>query len=452
MKQQPMFAKFNKAVNDFVGLDINVKKFIKEQYEKIKVTFNDRMINDNVSLKKLSDFSYGTLIDFDNEINIDVAAISYFPRSGFKFANFIEELYNAFKYLPSDFKIEQTEGYIRLQTEINKVQINFRIILLVLKEQNKILKTYYTNRNGITQEDIAVNVTDDFTKANKLSSGILFSMKKLIKYVLKDDFDYSYNLDMIIMRWFYELVGRKIQTHLEQSIYVAEKRILNFDIEKFMKRNNLAVWIRKQINYKEIINYILSKMFKENTYYFPQFHFEAEEFFDQISRYSLNTNANFELPIDYFSDIKIFDLENFSHITVIQKHINNENGYSKISFDHSRANDEKFMVTPVMVSGIANFAMYKKWFSNKASMLFNELDKNLKSEISSTKQREGMEALNLIAHKWLSSYKTKIEYIKIYFDNKYPLHNHPEPHDLINLLIQTVDKLSEDDWLFEHDN
>ncbi|QHX36585.1 hypothetical protein [Spiroplasma sp. BIUS-1] len=444
MKLNKDIWKFNNAIKILTAED-------KELSLKINSYFNDLrelFLGEGIHLKKVGDFSYNSFRKVNKIFNLDLCAVKYVSNSKIKFSElqeFILEASKKYKGLP---EIHTDKNYINLVFNFKNTKINFRIIPVIAKEVEGEM-VCKVNRNGIVQEDLVLNLTSDFKKANKLSSGLLVSLKRIINYIMNGEFNYTYDIDFLLLRWFYEYTSKTLDEYILEK-YI--KRETDLDVKEFMKINNFRKWIKRTVSFYDLVSFIFLKLDSTNTYYFNQFNFEFEEMFDGISRYSLNTNSNFKLPIDYLSEIKLFDTTSIEDKVYIQSNISNENGLSGISWEKFKNDGHKYIVTPVIKSGVANFAMFQKWLTVKSNELYMKLSDELKSEIKSTKQREAMSELNEIANEWLTKYSSKLKYIQPYFDKKYPFSSTYEVDQLASLIIQTVDRIDDKQWIIKNDN
>ncbi|AXK51259.1 hypothetical protein [Spiroplasma alleghenense] len=452
-KGQNELSQFNQAVKKHINILKQVRKSISDSCQVMKKTFADFGIH----FKKLGDFEYNALTDFSQEINLDVALIIYsklkptkpsFSKLQLKIDKAIDQISNQF----SITKIKNNE-YIKITKVINDTKINFYLQPVVKTVLTNKKSAYFVLRNQFVQEDLMVKVTDSFKKANKIANNNLVSLKLIIKYTLKNDFDYNYNIDMLILRWFYEYFCKKIDNYIFKKTFQKKSEdFKDFNIKNFTKLNNLQHWFNRNVNFKEMMTYILERFFKTNTYYFNNFNFIEEELFESISRYSVFTNSNFQLPVDYFEDFKIFDLRNYESQYELQSGLSESEGYSKVAFDFARAHDRRYVVSPVLKTGSANLVIYQKALIKKSKELYDKLPNEIIAEIKSLKQREAMEALNQLAHNWLSIYQAKLIYSKPYFDTKYPIHLIKNFDDLMETMVQTIDGISEKQFLVGFDN
>ncbi|WP_338971254.1 hypothetical protein [Spiroplasma endosymbiont of Panorpa germanica] len=446
-------SKFNQSVKKHINISKEVRELISKTTSHLKASFQDAQIH----FKKLGDFDYNSLTEFSQEVNLDVGLITYSKikpnKASFsKLQKKINQVIENLSHQLSVTKIKNDE-YIKINLSSKDVNINFYLQPIIRFKNAKNKSTNFILRNQFVQEDLMVNVTDSFQKANKITRGNLVSLKLIIKYTLKDDFDYNYNVDILILRWFYEYLCKKVDKYiLKVTFKKNDDEYKNFDINNFLKIKNIRNWFLKNINFKEMFTYILERMFQTNTYFFNNFNFIEEELFDSISRYSVFTNSNFQLPSDYFEDFKIFDLKNYESQYELQSGLSESNGYSKVAFDQARASDRRYVVSPVMKTGIANLVIYQKALIKKSKELYDKLPREIIAEIKSLKQREAMEALNLLAHSWLSSYRAKITYSKPYFDSKYPIQLIKNFDDLLITMMQTIDGISEQQFLIGFDN
>ncbi|QEH61732.1 hypothetical protein SCHIN_v1c05350 [Spiroplasma chinense] len=444
MSKINMINNFVIAVNKNIPLDSKINESIKETYEKFKQILKDS----EYSIKKLGDFKYKSFYSKSKVINLDLAIVKYFPIAGFKHQKFSEDILELFKQMPIKYKIKKYPNYISVYWSEKGIEYNFRFILMVRKLEQG-FEIDYVNRNGIVQDDWALQVTEAFCTANKISGGTLFKVKRVLNYILKDEFSYTYNLDYSLLSWFYEYFSRSLNSFIDQKYNIEKKEL---QVENFSKIKNLKLWFSKHVNINNLYFFIFSKLQSINTYYYSEISFENYEIFADISRYSLNTNSNFALPSSFFKDIRIFDLQNFDDLTFIQTNCGNEFGYSKIAWDKARNEDKRYFVSPCIVTGISNFAMFRKWFTKLSEELYSKLSTGLKEEIKSTKQREAMEELNMLAHNWLSSYISKTRYLKPYFDAKYPFAGNSDFETILKMITTTLDKIDEQSWIMENDN
>ncbi|AHI53971.1 hypothetical protein SSABA_v1c05670 [Spiroplasma sabaudiense Ar-1343] len=453
IKKIPEWKQFNLAVQKHITIESGVKKQIKLSTEKLKATFSKHGIH----FKKLGEFNFGSVTDYDQEINLDVALIRYCNKNLKKetFLDFYKEIDRAFSDLQTNFKITKVTSneYIKISISVDKTNINYYLQPIIKNENKDKNDKYFIFRNNQIQADLVVEVSEAFKFANRIANDNLKSLKKIIKFVLKDDFEFYYHLDMLFLRWFYEFMAKKIKKYLDQTTWNKKtQEFRNIDLKKIMSSTYLKKWYRKNVNFKELFTYILERLFQVNTYYFNNFNFKEDELFDSISRYSVFTNSFFSMPVDFFSAIKIFDLNNYDSQYELQSGLSEENGYSKVAFDASRNLEKRYVVTPIIRTGVTNIVGYQKALTKKSRELYEKLPNDLLKEIRSLKQREAMEALNQIAHDWLSVYKAKIVYVKPYFDAKYPLHKIENFEDLLITLMQTVDEISEEQFLVGFDN
>ncbi|WP_338969336.1 hypothetical protein [Spiroplasma endosymbiont of Labia minor] len=447
----PDVSKFTRAVNAKINIDTNIISEINKIYSELKKLF----LKNNFDLKKIGEYAYNSLTDYDDVINIDLALVKYFKLK--KSDNFkivfqkIENILQSFLTNKYNITMSPDDTYVKLNTKIKNKIINIRLIY-VIKEIDGQFNKIYINRNGIKQEDGILDLTSAWKYANNLSLNVLNSLKKLIKFMLKDDFEYYYFLDMLILRWWNELLATKLNKYIRRKFYDTIKNEWKQVNEKaFLSKKNLKHFIKKNMNFRLIINYILSRIWLKNTAYFSEFLFENEELFSGISRYSLFTNSMFKLPENWFEKIVFCDLKNYDIMYNYQNKISNDNGYSKIIFDHSRDKEIRYFISPIMRTIPVGYPFYKKWINNKSSNLYKKLDQKIAEQIRTLKQREGMEALNKIAHQWITILQNKISYLKPYFDKKYPMILIDEPDELINTIINMSSKLKDSDFLIGYE-
>ncbi len=63
-----------------------------------------------------------------------------------------------------------------------------------------------------------------------------------------------------------------------------------------------------------------------------------------------------------------------------------------------------------------------------------------------------MEELNLIAHKWLKTYRKKLTYIKVYFEKKYPIISSSNYYMQLQTIMTYVDNSKNDDYVIGDNN
>ncbi|AGR41033.1 hypothetical protein [Spiroplasma taiwanense] len=444
MKLNSEIWKFNIQVKKITTENIEFANKINSFFKLLKKSFNEK----NIKLHKIGDFAYNSYNVFNKVLNIDLAALRYFSKINSKPVDLQEEVLNICKDSKIINEIHTDKNYINIIFNFKNIIINFRIISLIFLKKDK-TKFYIANGNKNLQEDLAIQLTRDFKYANKLSSGLLFSLKRLINYVMKNEFCYTYNIDILILRWFYEFISKTLENFI-LNIYINTEKEL--DIKKFLLVNNFKLWIKKNVKFYDLITFIIHKFNQTNTYYFNSFNFQNEEIFENISRYSINTNSNFKMPLDYLTNINIFDTNDYDQKTYIQNNLSNVEGLSGISWDKFKNEGHRYIVSPLIKTGIANIAMFQKWLTNKSNELYSNLKSELKSEIKSTKQREAMAELNKIANNWLVKYQSKLNYLKPFFDRKYPFVSLYNPEQLASLIVQTIDKIDQSQWIIKNDN
>ncbi|AHI52749.1 hypothetical protein [Spiroplasma culicicola] len=435
---------FRIGVNKNVVTDSKLNQKIKDSYNEFEKLLTDK----GFTLKKLSDFKYRSFNSKTKTIDLELAVVKYFPSLTFKHTSFLESILEIFQQLPIKYKIKKNQNYIAIHETYKDQAINYRFILLIRKKKNDLLIDY-VNRNGIVQDDRALQLTEAFAKANKISGNTLSSVKRLINYILKDQFKYTYNLDYFILTWFYEFIAKSMNQYLDTKFNNLDK---SFDYKKLNEVKYLSKWFKQKININNLYYFIFSKFNNYNSYFFSELQSESIEIFADISRYSLNTNSNFIQRSSFFAQMRIFDLQNFDDLSYIQSHCGNEYGYSKIAWDKARNEGKRYFASPKIITGNSNFAIFQRLFTSISTDLYSKLSQELKEEIKSMRQREAMEDLNLVAHNWLSSYEEKIKYLKPYFDHKYPLSTQSDWNTIIRMITTMVDKVNENDWIIENDN
>ncbi|AGR42038.1 hypothetical protein [Spiroplasma diminutum] len=444
MKLNKDIWKFNNAINLLTNEQKDFKIKINSYFNELKQLF----LEDNIHLKKIGDFAFDSYRQTNKTFNLDLCAIKYVGNTSIKFSELSEIILKIVKKYKAVPEIHTDQNYINLVFNFQNSKINFRIIPIISKKiNNKYVSK--VNRNGIVQDDLVLELKKDLKQANKLSSGLLISLKKLLNYIMNGEFNYTYDIDFYLLRWFYEYVSKSLEEYIFQKY---NEKKLELDLETFLNKENLRKWIKKNVSFYDLCSFIFLKIESTNTYYFNEFSFEFEEMFDGISRYSINTNSNFRLPINYLSSIKIFDTNLIEDKMYIQNNLSNENGVSSVSWEKFKNNGDRYLVSPIIKTGVANFAMFQKWLTVKSNELFLKLNDDLKSEIKSTKQREAMTELNNIANKWLTIYNTKIKYLQPYFDKKYPFSSNYEVDQLVSLIVQTIDKVDYEQWIIKNDN
>lgn len=448
MKNKAKFIELNSVVNKTFALEDLFKKHINEQVEQFKLDFKEM----GYSVVKIGEYGMKTLTCYDKSIEVDLALVKYGKRKidlEQMFQKII--LYLQKKYSHDEIRIFKNEGVIRIKRQGER-KIYFKLSPFYCQEKPNGLKPgkYVFLRNDDLRHDNLIPFVQAFNKANSISNNLLRSLVKLIKYVIKSDFKYFYIIEIIILRWFYEYFSKKynsfIQTKAKNNIEQVAKNIKIYNSKAYMKK-----WFVNNINGEDLIYYILERFWKKETYYFREFEFIEEEIFDSISRYSWYTNNSFLTPYDYFLQVKIFDLTNMNDLTMVQQLIKN-NVVSRIAFDDIRNNEMRFLVSPIRSEGVVGFNEYASCFNRKSQELFKKLDPEKRKNVFSINQREIMEELNLIAHRWLSTYRNKLTYIKIYFDKKYPIVSNLNYYLRIQTILETVDKLHNEDYFLGYDN
>ncbi|AOG60295.1 hypothetical protein SHELI_v1c03400 [Spiroplasma helicoides] len=446
MKKPDLISELNTAINQNIIIEKNIKEIIDMSFKIFKKLFDEF----GLELEKLCDFKYSSYYSKHKNIDLDLAIVKYFPKKDVKYKEFLEKILDTLKNLPYGYKIrkEQNDGYIAISQETSSKIINYRFIFLVRKKTKTGYCDYY-NRNGIWQEDYALELTKSFSLANKISNGTLYKVKSLLNYVLKDQFKYNYGCDAILITWFYEFFSRSLNKYLDNKYNKKEKEL---DFVNFTKIKNLKKWFKYNIDINNLYYFIFTKIGETNTYYYPELSFEPLELFEGITRYSVNTNTFFKLPLSYFSHIKVFDLRNYQDVRLIQEMGGEEYGYSKKAWSKARDEDKRYFVSPFIISGPFNYAMFKKWYVLTSNSLFKTLPVEIKKDLNSLRQRESMEFLNMTGHNWISSYYAKLKYLQPYFDKKYPLIKERDLKVLIRMITTMVDKTKQSDWLLENDN
>ncbi|WP_339021597.1 hypothetical protein [Spiroplasma endosymbiont of Atherix ibis] len=324
--------KLNKDIWKF---NITVKKLTsenKEIIEKINFYFNelkDLFFKEKIHLRKVGDFSYNSYKETEKNFNLDICAIKYISKSTFDFNKFMDLILEVSKKYKGIPEIRIIKNYLNLIFNFRNKKINFRIVPITVRK-NKEKFICKVNRNDRIYEDLILNLTSDFKNANKLSSGLLISLKRIINYIMKGEFNYSYDIDYLLLRWFYEYISKTLENFIFKKY---NKKELDLNIEKFMKAENFRKWIKKNVSFLDLTNFIFLKLDSKNTYYFSEFDFRYEEIFEGISRYSINSNSNFKLPINYLSEIKLFDTNLLNNKIYIQNNLSNENCLSLVSWE-----------------------------------------------------------------------------------------------------------------------
>ncbi|WP_338955086.1 hypothetical protein [Spiroplasma endosymbiont of Polydrusus cervinus] len=158
----------------------------------------------------------------------------------------------------------------------------------------------------------------------------------------------------------------------------------------------------------------------------------------------------FLTPYDYYIDFKIYNIKEFNDLNYVQSEFKNAN-FSWIQYDYCRNHDLGIYVTPFKISGVVSFIDYAINFKQKATNLFKKLDPEKQKDAISVNQREIIEELNLIAHKWLTTYREKLTYIKVYFDKKYPIISSSNYYMRLQAIMTSVDNLKNDDYIIGND-
>lgn len=506
MAQAHLTKQFTEAVNAVIKIDLDLQKQINETFKYLKKTCQAV----GLSVVKLSDFKYKSFYSKTKNIDLDIAVVKYFPpTTDYSLGTLNKQVLQIFEKLPIKYQVKKNNNYLIIAENFKSFLIKFRVVPMIRQEQNqaerltkfqskkrelkkeaetllkelqainavdkldkknkaKQLKAveakqaklnhyeshYYENkdtisRSGMGQEDLALQVTEAFVQANKISNQTLAAVKKLLNYVLKNQFKYTYNVDMLLLTWFYEFFVRSINVFLEKKINNSDK---NLDIEHFLKLKNLKKWFKTNINLYDLYYFIFTKIGQVNTYYFTEAGFDEWELFKDISRYSLNTNSSFKIPNSVFLGFKIFNIADYEDLTFIQGHLDNEHGYSKIIYDKTRNEEKRYFASPLIVSGIANYPLFNKWLDQTASNLKMTLPDAVKKELESFRSREAMEVINAIGHNWLASYWAKLKYLAPYFDRKYPLASQFDFKTMILMITTMVDKTNEKNWTLKNDN
>ncbi|UZQ31041.1 MAG: hypothetical protein OHM56_06005 [Spiroplasma phoeniceum] len=447
MQKKANFLELNSIVSKQLNLATNIRKKMQEIFRIYKNSFQKL----GYQTIALGEYGFKTLTKYD-KLELELAIIKYHPKNktGLREQIFQVVLNEMHKNISKGtvIKDSQNDGYLEYQVN-DEINFIVRIIPFCYKKNSEGGLTYIFWRNGIEKNDNVIQVVRGFNKANKISNNLLRTLIKLIKYVLKDDFPYYYILYTLTLRWFYEYFTKRYDNYL-QKIDMS-KRIEKQDLMKYRNINFQKNWFLNNIDGEELIFYILERFLKTETYYFREFEFIEEEIFESISRYSWYTNNCFLTPYDYYVDFKIYNIKEFNDLNYVQSEFKNTN-FSRIQYDYCRNHDLVIYVTPVKISGAVGFIDYAINFKQKATGLFKKLDPAKRKDAISVNQREIMEELNLIAHKWLTTYRKKLTYIKVYFDKKYPIISSSNYYMRLQAIMTSVDKLKNDDYVIGNDN
>ncbi|AKU79582.1 hypothetical protein [Spiroplasma turonicum] len=442
MKLNIEINKFNSSVKKLTIQNRDIQKFINEKFNILK----QQLKKVNINFKKMGDFAYGTYIcnSSTRVINLDLAIISYVGKTKKNYNELIDELLNISKN--NDFIKEihthKNNSYLNILMSYKNIKVNFRVISIIYKKFNKGY-FYIINKNDESFEEIAIELQNDFILANKLSSGLLFSIKRLINYILKKEFNYTYNIDMLILRWFYEYICKSLDNFIQRN-YKLENQKLN--IVKFLSPQVFRKWIKNNISFLDLVYFIFIKWDSQTTFYFKNNGFINEEMFEDISRWSHNTYSTFNLPKNYISRIRIFDSSNQKDRNFFQNNLSDDNGFSEVVWSNYKNEGHKYLVTPLLKTGIPNFIMFKKWLVSKSNNLYTKLNPDLQSEIKTTKTREAISELNTIANAWLTKYNQMLKYLQPFFDKKYGFFNSFKIDEMVDYIIRSIDKIESDDW------
>ncbi|ASP28104.1 hypothetical protein SCORR_v1c03300 [Spiroplasma corruscae] len=443
MKLNYEINKFNSAVKKMTFKRKDLLDFINSKYNYIK----DELSKVYINFKKMGDFAYNTFTSNNKIINLDLSIVKYNFSSKITHDSIQNEFLEVIKNIDfiSEIHTHKKGSYLNIILKFKNYSINFRVISILYKKYNK-GRFYIINKNNENYEEIAIKLQEDFIYANKLSSGLLFSLKRLMNYILKNEFCYTYNLDMIMLRWFYEYVCKSVDDFILKNY----KDNNNLNIKKFLTPSVFKKWIKNNISFLDLVYFIFVKWDSTTTYYYKLSGFLNEEMFDDISRWSQNTYSAFSLPKNYISRISIFDSNNYEDKRYMQNNLSEEDGFSEIVWSKYKNEGMKYLVTPKLRSGIPNFIMFKKWLVSKSNSLYLMLGENLQSEIKTTKTREAINELNYIANNWFTKYNQMLKYLQPFFDRKYSFFNSFKIDELVAYILNTVDKISKDDWLIKN--
>lgn len=447
MQKKAKFLELNSIVSKQLNLASNVRKIMHEIFTTYKKSFQKI----GYQTIAIGEYGFKTLTKYD-KLELELAVVKYAPKSsnGLRERMFQAVLGEMRKNVKkwTVIKDTQNEGYLEYQIN-DEINLIVRIIPFCYKKNAEGELTYIFWRNGIEKNDNVIQVVQGFNKANKISNNLLRTLMKMVKYVLKTDFNYYYILYTLTLRWFYEYFVKKYDHYLQKID--ASKRIEKENLIKYRNINFQKIWFLNNIDGEELIFYILERYWKTETYYFREFEFIEEEIFESISRYSWYTNNCFLTPYDYYVDFKIYNIKEFNDLNYVQAELKHAD-FSRIQYDYCRNHDLGIYVTPVKISGVVGFVAYAINFKKKATTLFKKLDPAKRKDAMSVNQREIMEELNLIAHKWLTTYRKKLTYIKFYFDKKYPIISSSNYYMRLQTIMTSVDSLKNDDYIAGNDN
>ncbi|WP_381415009.1 hypothetical protein NPX79_03245 [Spiroplasma endosymbiont of Anurida maritima] len=438
-------------LNSIVAKKLDTSKIVTKKMRDLTNEFVASFNKHNLAVKVLGSMGTKTLISAEEQI-LEIAIIKFRPKNADNVRKYIiEKVYEVLgeRYnntVNIDHNIDG--GYLEY---LHKDTVNFkvRIIPFCYKKNAKGLYSYNYYRKNKERIDNAIVVVDSFNKANKISNNLLRTIMKLLKFMVHNDFTYYYSIYSLVLRWFYEYFVKKYNEYIYNLI--TKNDFNKYDLEKIKSINFQKLWFFHNIDSNEIITYIMERLWKEETYFFRQFSFAEEDIFDSISRYSWYTNKSFLIPYDYYTDLKIYNLEVFTDLEYVQNTLNSDT-ISRIHYHACRNFDNKIYITPIKTFGSIGFWDYANKFPKKAESLFKKLPPDKRVTASEIYARENMDQLNLIAHKWLTSYQNKLSYLKVYFDRKYPIISNVDPKIKLNNLIKTVEKLKNNDYIIGFDN
>ncbi|AGM26211.1 hypothetical protein SSYRP_v1c06210 [Spiroplasma syrphidicola EA-1] len=441
------FLELNSIIKKHFDLQINFRQKIKAIFAHYRQVFNAL----GYETVALGEYGCKTMTKYD-KLELEIAVIKHFPqeKSGLRDKMFqdIGKEIKRFSGVDPFQKNTQNEGYLEYKID-DEIILTVRIIPFVYKKNSNDELGYVFWRNGIEKKDNVISVVKAFNKANKISNNLLRSLVKMIKYVVGSEFGYYYIIYILVLRWFYEYFVKQYDKYLQKvtaDVELDEETLAKYRSTAFQKN-----WFINNIDGEELIFYILERYWMSETYYFRELEFIEEEIFESISRYSWYTNSCFLTPYDYFIDFKIFNLKNYDDLNYIQNELK-KSELSRIHYDFCRNHDLSLYVTPIKVAGPVGFINYAINFKKKATELFKKLPAEKRRDAISVNQREIMEELNLIAHKWLATYRNKSTYIKTYFDYKYPIISASNYYMRLQAMLSAVENLKNDDYIIGYDN
>ncbi|WP_342252285.1 hypothetical protein [Spiroplasma endosymbiont of Amphibalanus improvisus] len=438
------YIKLNSVVKKILNIDKIVKKSIDEKFNLILNNASKK----GYQTKGLSEFGTKTLVE-KKQLIVSIAIIKNKPHNIDKFwKQFYSDVQEILlKVFGKKEEVKLTKfGCFHINTIIESLNVRFQVIPFIYKTDHDNIDRYYIWVNEANKHDNAIVVVDAFNKMNKLSNGLLRTLVKIIKSSTDGTFEYSYVIYTTISRWFYEFFLMKYKKFLINF----EKKNPKLKLDDFKQTKFIRSWIGKHINPDDLFYFILKKVWNKNSHFFREFEFIEEEIFNSISRYSWFENNCFLTPYDYYVDFEIFDLKKYDDLTYVQNKLTSDQ-ISRTEFDRVRSHDGRIYVTPIKDKGVAGYSDYAINFNTKNDELYAQLDPIKQKQAMNLNQREIMDDLNLIAHNWLSIYKERFIYSKIFFDRKYPMIKTNNYFMRIQSMLQSLKKIEDKDFLIGYE-